>query len=1144
MNKLLTSDPFGPVQRLVLSLLLLLAPYAAAQQADDEEDDDIFELSPFQVDASEDQGYRATSTLAGTRLNSRIADLGAAVSVVNAEFLEDTNSSDLEDLLVYTTNTEVGGLGGNFSSSGQSTGRRSFNSVRTNPQSSTRVRGLAGLDLTREFFLTSIPVDSYNVETVTINRGPNSILFGLGSPGGVLESSLKKANVHNNRFEFTTEVGRFGTFRQTADINKVLIEDKLAVRMASLYEEEEFQQDEAFEDDFRFYGNLVYRPFKNTAIRISGEKGDIDANRPRTETIADRLTFWWEDGKPVWDVGSLSSFGQRENDAVIEPAGNAFRELSLVFDDPNNSNPGSGLTTNVDAMQVFVVSADDNIGERFLPQSQNPVIFAGPTRLSERINRAANRQRDPASERILNSVGLDINDPFVGEKAAFFQDSTITDRSIFDFREELLDGPNKFENQDFYEFSIGLEQTFLEDRLGVDIVYDKQVWENNFQFSSATRGDAITLDLNTTLLNGEPNPNFGRPFVLATVANSPARIEEERKSSRITAFAEFRFDDVLQNENLSRWLGRHRVTGLYNPQKIEDVTFGFTQGTPTPEFVERYIPARSGSANDINAGARVRELSAWRFLGPSLADRSGPQGADIQGIKARQRIPSQVDNLIAVDPIANEVVSGQTADIISFDRNPSGTLKNSTLLQQEIDSVGATLQSFFAGENIVFTWGWRKDKVDQFRLQADEDPVTGVALPGQFDFSNGPDIEVEETTTSWGLVGHSPNFINDLLPFGTRFSIHYNESENFQAATGGFNLFGETLSFPEGKTEEYGLTLNTHNDKLNLKVNWFETDSANSRIGLPAGSFVLGLATRVYEFNSLQDINNSDWTLPPQEVLDAFNWRQSGTRTDINGDTVPIFEFDGPGAVGVSSTRDFTSEGVEIELTYNPTRNWRLFLTAARQESEQANSAPFLADFIDQRSPIWFDGTAAQLSANPDGSVSLGDRALQNVITPFRRATAQDGGAVQELREWRWNLVTNYTFNSDDDFTPEWLDGLGVGAAIRWQDEAAIGFPIVVEDPDGNPVDPFNAPAGSIVSPDVDNPFFDDSLTKVDFWATYDMPFFRDFVDWSLRLHVRNAITSGVDGGIIPIVTNPDGRQVQFRQSEPALWTLSSTIEF
>ena len=90
---------------------------AAGQKSDESEETLV--LSPFVVDASEDaDGYAAKSTLAGTRVRTDLKDVASAISVVTQQFLQDTGARKSEDLLVYTTNTEVGGVRGNFSGAG------------------------------------------------------------------------------------------------------------------------------------------------------------------------------------------------------------------------------------------------------------------------------------------------------------------------------------------------------------------------------------------------------------------------------------------------------------------------------------------------------------------------------------------------------------------------------------------------------------------------------------------------------------------------------------------------------------------------------------------------------------------------------------------------------------------------------------------------------------------------------------------------------------------------------------------------------------------------------------------------------------------------------------------------------------------
>ncbi len=153
---------------------------------------EVIELSPFQVVAEEETGYRATSTLAGTRLKTDLKDIGAAVSVVTDEMMRDLGAVNAEDILVFTAGTEVGGMSGNFRGDGLDRAGNN-NESRANPSDNNRVRGLAKITNTRDYFVTDIPFNQYNSTALTISRGPNAILAGAGSPGGVLDRSLKTA---------------------------------------------------------------------------------------------------------------------------------------------------------------------------------------------------------------------------------------------------------------------------------------------------------------------------------------------------------------------------------------------------------------------------------------------------------------------------------------------------------------------------------------------------------------------------------------------------------------------------------------------------------------------------------------------------------------------------------------------------------------------------------------------------------------------------------------------------------------------------------------------------------------------------------------------------------------------------------------
>ena len=142
---------------------------------------------------------------------------GAAISVMTEEFFEDTGATDAESALAYGLNTEISGNNGNFADVNLSRGVSDTTAARREPHKANRVRGLAEATLTRGQFLTDIPFDGYNTSMVTVNRGPNSLLFGIGSPGGVIDSGLKMASLGRDFGEISIRLGERGSHRETID---------------------------------------------------------------------------------------------------------------------------------------------------------------------------------------------------------------------------------------------------------------------------------------------------------------------------------------------------------------------------------------------------------------------------------------------------------------------------------------------------------------------------------------------------------------------------------------------------------------------------------------------------------------------------------------------------------------------------------------------------------------------------------------------------------------------------------------------------------------------------------------------------------------------------------------------------------------
>jgi hypothetical protein len=136
----------------------------------------------------------------------------------------------------------------------------------------------------------------------------------------------------------------------------------------------------------------------------------------------------------------------------------------------------------------------------------------------------------------------------------------------------------------------------------------------------------------------------------------------------------------------------------------------------------------------------------------------------------------------------------------------------------------------------------------------------------------------------------------------------------------------------------------------------------------------------------------------------------------------------------------------------------------------------------------------------------------------------QENTAAPELREWRYNVITNYTF--DHSF----LKGVGVGASYRWQDKVVIGYPVIP--------DPANP---SLANFDLTKPYYGPSEDALDLWLSYERKLTKR-INWRIQLNVYNV---GKNDGLIPISVQPDGHTWAAVRIAPVQeWMLTNTFSF
>ena len=228
----------------VLTLGIAATPGKIAAQ-EDENLDDVYDLSPFTVDASAEQGYVATQTLAGTRIASNLRDVPAQVDVMTMEFLEDVGAVSVDEAMLYSLNVENTQ---EYSSDPTGTDTQGVVELR----GGLRVRGLGDASRTQNYFYTYFQSDTYNSSSVTLNSGPNAILYGLGSPAGIVNMDFRPAyfnNMHELRFRMDSE----GSRRASILANRELIKGKLAVVVAGLYDDGRYYRKPSFDKKERIY---------------------------------------------------------------------------------------------------------------------------------------------------------------------------------------------------------------------------------------------------------------------------------------------------------------------------------------------------------------------------------------------------------------------------------------------------------------------------------------------------------------------------------------------------------------------------------------------------------------------------------------------------------------------------------------------------------------------------------------------------------------------------------------------------------------------------------------------------------------------------------------------------------------------------
>lgn len=1161
------------------------------------DEEEVFELSPFTVEDVQDGGYAATSTLAGSRIRSDIRDLGASISITTKDFLTDTGATDGESLLSLIGNVEVGGVLGNFSdANGNNT-----NGVRNNPQSGQRVRGLSSASTTRDYFQTRIPFDSYNTSRVEVNRGPNSILFGLGSPGGIINNTTNIARIGQRFGEVGFRVSHRGGHRATFDFNETIIEDRLAIRVNYLNEEIIFKQKPAFEQDERYYANfdLTLRQdtkdswFGKTSIKGSFEKGEIERNPPDTVPPNDGFSSWYE------GIG-----GQEALNGILSVPGQDITNIGV-----NTLRPewvlgaiNAGLITVPDGMTAQEYAdargqfepkhaVDRFTGHRAIRTNSFAPIFLFP---AINFNSAAAGTEpgwnDPALARIQGIMGrwrknppgtndLRWSSPATGGPG--YDVPSIQNRDIFDYHNNLFQGTTNRVYTDFDVSQFYLEQGFFDGKVGLEFAWNQQSrTQDRFNAFSGGSSKQISIDISRWQAPGDTNgdgvgdsflnENFGRP-VVRWDDNTRTVEHNDQDTFRGTLYGQLDFNDINDGW-FGKMMGVHTLTTLYEDRENNNRSRS-TRGAWWAD--QGLYPGSPFISNGDNNNFR-RIVKSQVYLGPDSSGLTDPQNIrlDLNG-GIQTRFPA-IGDKYGIWYFQNQggVKRGETNEWRIIENVSGLSISKSTLESQAV-----SLQSKMFGGNLVGMYAWREDELNSWRrlqqtapsgpsgslAQRLNDPgineTDGNFNPALQQLEATPFATDKDDTTTWSIVGHYPENWLGELPWDLNLSAHYYEAESFQPAGGQVNILNQPLASPLGTTEEWGISLEI-GKRLAIRYNNFETVNANSRTNL-GGQLGQVVGRQNFYLTRIVDSEDSGLSLfptTPEDLALTFdtvpNNRQRQTGTDA--DLIGVNSYDEyyakllqilPPEVQAIYNFEIVRAGGLIEVFQTPLsgslQSTRDFVATGQEldiAGKLTKNISLSLNVAQQETVTSNTGPVAIPLAN-EIMQRIRDLGLYNVRdSPFQGEQGAIGASRYEavLRVLRAEKALDGTASPEQR---EWRTNVTArydfleGRLNGLSIGGSVRYQSAIAAGYPTILDEFGA-----AIPDVANPRLGPKEMNGDMFLRYRRKL-TDKIDWTIQLNARNLYRKNGNDDI-PISINPDGRVAYIRIPNERQFFVSNTFKF
>lgn len=232
------------------------------------------------------EGYVATRSGSAMKTDTPIIETPRSVSVVTADAISDRKTQTVEDSLRYVPGVQVNGYGND----------PRFDQI--------KVRGFAvtstadfrdGLRQTNTGWLSYFHTEPYALERIDVVKGPNSVLFGQSSPGGMVNRVTKRPT-EETRGEVEVQLGTDEHRQGQFDLSGPVTEDEtLLYRFVGVLRESESEL-MGVNNDVQFLApSLTWKPTEKLTLTFLGEAQHYEtagSARPYQFASGELSRFW------------------------------------------------------------------------------------------------------------------------------------------------------------------------------------------------------------------------------------------------------------------------------------------------------------------------------------------------------------------------------------------------------------------------------------------------------------------------------------------------------------------------------------------------------------------------------------------------------------------------------------------------------------------------------------------------------------------------------------------------------------------------------------------------------------------------------------------------------------------------------------